>query len=1392
MAKTTKQTEAELKQLSDILGELSKRAQEVRTQIDRTADFGQYNTLLDKLMSINNAYLQIAQSAEKTRTSLLRDVGTISPATPAKPKMDFSGLTVDEEARRLEVERIKTSSNLAAIKAKAAELRALRNEAQQATSQPNILSGVPATPPVMDEEAFNASLGRNTKAKKDNTFVTKELTDAQIKARETTIQYANAVAFANQVEQKTGARFDQSKTVMSQGGINGRTVFDFQGIDESTGAIRRLQIATDEAGNVFPQVQRRFRDFAQGVLRDVGELTKWTLAIGLIYGPLQKLQEITSLMIENEVKLAEASIAVNAANDSTSKIFDTVAESADRAGESIDETIQAFTSSYRAVGGATNEVDRFSAATDLMNDALTLSKLSSLNAAQSIDNLAAAVKQSGGDFDSASHMLDSWVKVTRMANVDLATLAIGVATLGDAAETAGIDTDHLNGIIAVLAENSNLSGQEVANAARALVSGLQSQQAQKALQDVGIATKDANGELRNFLDVIQQIREYSAGGLISETQMAAITLAAGGGTRRQSTYSAFIRNSGDIGSIAAASASANGEAQEALARQTETAQTAIVRLDNSFQDLAQTLGSEGGFLQIFKDITNTTSLLVEGMNGLVAITGKATPELIALGAAAAYVYSRTDPASTQNMINRRLNSSIAGGINRVLGTDELDARFSAASQGLSRGVSTGQQTADFLTGSGRGSRAFQGIAAAAIPAIYNATSGEKFGMEKAGADIAGGIVGSLVGGPVGAVIGTSIAEAFVRATTSDTQLENYFKDIAVTAVGESVGTPSTKAEADKLLMESQITPTLLGVTAKQFSLGTGIGAEFFGNVSATLKTAALNAILAVNNLKPGETNQVGPLSVEQVSMMNATEEGRAAYQAFLDSTKNKGLVQGQDSLFKQRTDAIGSSMINGTTTNAFIDSIVKERLSELDAQRASGKLKTTDYQSMTIETEGAKAAGEGYFAGFGKEFMDAAKINSTAEAYKALLDILTYGSGDSKNNLNQLNASIIELINLGDSITPEQRDKLASLQNMAGKFAADALTEARLSQVNPANIVGNVNDPRTSAESELVMQRTRELEKQFYGSEEGGGLSEADMNAYLKKNFEEAAEPIKDSTTLFYKMLEAFDPRFRSLAEEQLKKEGKLSDDGGGGIGFQQYKNVDRATLETAAKQSLTMGQDWKEKFGYDFKPDDQIAIARDGIAKPLHADFKIMQLLLEKLVDLGQKELDGMYNIPEGATFWVPLTAAYYGKGGAGGELGTDIETGLEDIKTADGEKKDIPQYTDDLFPGDSGRTMAKAWLDKQTAQRLTSSADMEDKYKYPAGDMEKMMENRYKDWGKNGALGTSGAAPSTRLALNIQNTTSVLLDGRLIASIVKTYLAEDLVRASSGSGSSTKNYVI
>jgi len=67
----------------------------------------------------------------------------------------------------------------------------------------------------------------------------------------------------------------------------------------------------------------------------------------------------------------------------------------------------------------------------------------------------------------------------------------------------------LNALAATLAEATGLSATETGNAIRGIISGFQSATAEQTLARFGLATRDATGQLRDFMDLYLELAKLT-------------------------------------------------------------------------------------------------------------------------------------------------------------------------------------------------------------------------------------------------------------------------------------------------------------------------------------------------------------------------------------------------------------------------------------------------------------------------------------------------------------------------------------------------------------------------------------------------------------------------------------------------------------------------------------------------------------------------------------------------------------------------------------------------------------------------------------------------------------------------------------------------------------------
>lgn len=1287
----------------------------------------------------------------------------------------------------------------------------------------------------------NASLERQARAAEK-----KAAADAQAASlAEARAKIANDPRYAQALQQasRLGLTAANLRSIQDRGG--GVQQLAFQSTEG--GVNKNFKTYVDKFGRATPGLSSQFRSFGSDILRDIGQFTKWSIAVAAIYIPIQKLSQLMKDMIAIQTKLADATVAANIPFEKSGEIFKTSYEAAQRAGEAVGGVIDAYTQAYRAAGRYENAALREQKAVELLDSALILSKISALDQASAIDTLSAALLQSELQLDQGEKLLNKWVRVSQVANVDIATLATGVAVLGDSAETAGLDIDHLNGLIAVLAEQSISGAKEAANTAKALVGAYQSDKSEQVLAKYGFALRRANGETREFLDVYGDLAEARAKGLLSEANVSEIALAlGGGGVRRAKDASALINSQERLMKIAKESGAVTDDsslAQDALSKKLETVETASTRVANAFQNLAQTLGDDGGLLDTFKDFLSVIGFLVEGLDKLFEALGRSGPVLATvLGSMLALRHF----SGRQQAILEGL-----GGVGSVTGIGPTGApiygpitsTYGKGIKGFGRGllgdvVQTG--TGATTAGAWRGGLLL-GALGVGLAAQSNIRQGES---DRAAGNAIGGVIGAAIGaylgGPfgltIGANIGSSVGESFVKTFLEyEPEFSNFFE--RVIPLPDKVGTSGFGSEdrakelAQKAYEESGFSAAELAVATFVANLSIGLH-ELFGTSRFPTGTRVNKETLIYSNISQKTAEEIA-----------AEERLRALQSGEFDESRipdfEERRLRLQQKAFEER-------------------SIQLQRLSK-------GEITPTEFGKITEQLSGYPTLAIRAMEAYGEKVVEVSdSINSLSEAENEFLYIATYGNQEQLLQLSQYindistleeKLSTFQPSDIGMKLTlsfgeieienEQQLQQLLSGITLEGATAAITMGgQIRAQRAEIPQIVGGIGEPMAEADVDLIRQEAQKLQDQFYSDIE---LTD-DAIKFITENLEDFAVLIGDSAENHYETISGIDQKFWDAAQKILEEAGRLEQKMKG-IGFQEF-DVDRAMLERLAEQSIELGQTWKDRFGYDFNEETQIAISNEGIVKPLKADFKILALLLQKIVDQNQKQLDGQYNIPEGATFWVPLTAAYYRNTQQGG-MG-DLEQWLErQLMTSEADTSELNKAGMELqnaaaallesaaalgftivegknpFRGDVYNRIEEQ-INEALYPKRTPRFDEEivtDTSKKPRFDEE--ITTKPTEWwsGKygrdyspfldsikeffgsifnlltsdsitksmtNGAAQQNAPVQQSRLDLKMESTTNLIVDGRVLATVMKPFLANDLIKQEATQGTITKRYVI
>ena len=219
---------------------------------------------------------------------------------------------------------------------------------------------------------------------------------------------------------------------------------------------------------------------------------------GAIYALSTALRHTVRATIEVQKSLTDINVILGLSEKRLagfgSKLFDV----ASGTGQSFSAVANAATELSRQGLGAAETLKR-------TRDALILTRLSGLDAASSVSALTAVMN----GFNDV--MLDSTSIVNKMAAVDAAfavssaDLAEALKRVGSTANTAGVGFDELISVVTAAQQVTARGGSVIGNSFKTIFTRMQRPRVLTVLASLGIAVKDAAGDIRPLMSILQDL-----------------------------------------------------------------------------------------------------------------------------------------------------------------------------------------------------------------------------------------------------------------------------------------------------------------------------------------------------------------------------------------------------------------------------------------------------------------------------------------------------------------------------------------------------------------------------------------------------------------------------------------------------------------------------------------------------------------------------------------------------------------------------------------------------------------------------------------------------------------------------------------------------------------------
>ncbi|MGM7720486.1 phage tail tape measure protein [Metabacillus sp. Hm71] len=344
-------------------------------------------------------------------------------------------------------------------------------------------------------------------------------------------------------------------------------------------------------------------DFGDALNQAFTKFPIWMLVSTAFFAPLQALNQFVDTLYLLDDRLVSINKVMENAN--LEQVFQDATDAAYTYGQTIDATLESM-GEIAKLGFGQEE------ATQLSNNAMLLSTVGEFkNSADAANYLVAIMRQYQMEVSETAKVVDSLNEVSNKTGADTVDLAQGLSKASSSADVAGVTFDELNGMLSSTVETLKISGNEAGTFYKTLFTRMQRSDTQKAIEEIGVATKTATGEMRPASEILNELGTAFDG--LTSAQQSALAEDLGGVWHANKVIS-LLQQQDQVVKNTTFSMESYGSATRELQGFSEglTFKTNVMKA--SFQELTQILGESGArdiLVSLIELVTNMTQGFTE-------------------------------------------------------------------------------------------------------------------------------------------------------------------------------------------------------------------------------------------------------------------------------------------------------------------------------------------------------------------------------------------------------------------------------------------------------------------------------------------------------------------------------------------------------------------------------------------------------------------------------------------------------------------------------------------------------------------------------------------------------------------------------------------------------------
>ena len=242
------------------------------------------------------------------------------------------------------------------------------------------------------------------------------------------------------------------------------------------------------------------------------------VAFGASAGIIMQIDRAFKAMVTSTIKVEKALLDVNVVLNATQKNLkqfgNGMFQISKQTAQGFDTVAEAATELARQGLGMEKTLTR-------TKDALILTRLTGMDAAEAVKSLTAAVNSFNKEGVTSAQVINKMAKVDAAFAVSSEDLAKAISRVGASAVSAGVSMDELLAITTAVQQRTARGGAVIGNAFKTIFTRIQRTDVLQKLRNIGVAVTDMEGRMLSGIQVIQNLANNFD--TLSKSQQASVS-----------------------------------------------------------------------------------------------------------------------------------------------------------------------------------------------------------------------------------------------------------------------------------------------------------------------------------------------------------------------------------------------------------------------------------------------------------------------------------------------------------------------------------------------------------------------------------------------------------------------------------------------------------------------------------------------------------------------------------------------------------------------------------------------------------------------------------------------------------------------------------------------------